>query len=193
MSIRSFAVRKRNRRASPWWDRAAIAVITLLIAAFTVIAIRNVRRHDALTRWRSSLELAAGNPAWPEWSSGWPTLPEPRARRHQRPQDLRGVYGYAATRADLLSRIPCFGGCATEGHRSVLNCFVANVRSDGTRMWTDPSFNCEMCVQIVREVMLMERRGLPADEIQRTIDQQYSHGHVRTPTPIVSHGKANPQ
>ena len=92
MRVRSFATGRRNRRESPWWGRAALALIALMIAAFVVVAIRNVRRHDALTRWRSSLELAAGNPSWPDWSPAWPPLPEPRARRHRPPQDLRGVY-----------------------------------------------------------------------------------------------------
>ena len=63
MRIRSFVGRRGNRRASPWWDRAALAVIVLLIAAFVVVAIDNVRRHDTLTRWRTSLEAAAGNPS----------------------------------------------------------------------------------------------------------------------------------
>ena len=187
MRIRSFATGRRNRRESPWWGRAGLALIALMIAAFVVVAIRNVRRHDALTRWRSSLELAAGNPSWPDWSPAWPPLPEPRARRHRPPQDLRGVYGYAATHGDLLAQIPCFCGCAAEGHRSLLNCFVAGFRGDGTPMWTDHSFDCEMCVHIAREVMLMESQGLKASQIQAAIDERYSHGHVRTPTPIASH------
>jgi len=55
MRIRSFAIGRRNRRESPWWGRAALALIALMIAAFAVVAIRNVRRHDALTRWRPAI------------------------------------------------------------------------------------------------------------------------------------------
>ena len=187
MRIRSFVLKGRNRRSSPWWDRAALAVIAVMIAAFVVVAIGNLRRHDALTRWRSALEAAASNPQWPEWSPAWPALPEPPARRDRQPQDLRGVYAYAATHADLLAQIPCFCGCGAQGHRSLLNCFVSGFRGDGTPMWTDHSFDCEMCVHIAREVMLMESRGFDAGQIQSVIDEQYSHGHVRTPTPIASH------
>ena len=97
------------------------------------------------------------------------------------------MYAYVATHADLLAQIPCFCGCAGQGHRSVLNCFVAGFRADGTPTWTDHSFDCEMCVHIAREVMLMESQGLRAGQIQSAIDDQYSHGHVRTPTPIASH------
>lgn len=193
MRIQSFVVRRRNQRGSRWWDRAALAVVALMIIAFAVVAVRNVRRHDALTRWRSSLELAAGNPSWPEWSTTWPALPEPRTRRHQTPQDLRGVYAYAATHAELLAKIPCFCGCAALGHRSVLNCFVAGFRADRTPMWTDHSFDCEMCVHIAREVMLMESQGLQAGQIQAAIDRQYAHGHDRTPTPVASHETGGPQ
>ena len=187
MRIRSFVVRRRNQRASPWWDRAALAVVALMIVAFVIVAIGNMRRHDALTRWRSSLESASGNPSWPEWSTAWPALPEPRARRHRPPLDLRGVYAYAAIHADLLAQIPCFCGCAAQGHRSVLSCFVSGFRGDGTPIWTDHSFDCEMCVHIAREVMLMDSQGLPVEQIQTAIDRQYSRGHVRTPTPLATH------
>ena len=193
MRIRSFVVRRRNQRASPWWDRAALAVIGLMVVAFAFIAVRNLRRHDALTRWRSALELAAGNPSWPEWSPAWPALPEVPARRARPPQDLRGVYAYAATHADLLAQIPCFCGCAAQGHRSLLNCFVSRFRADGTPAWTDHSFDCEICVHIAREVMLMESQGLQAGQIQAAIDRQYAHGHVRTPTPVASHETGEPR
>ena len=193
MTIRFFVVRRRNQRASPGWDRAALAVVGLMIIAFAVVAVRNVRQHDALTRWRSSLELAAGNASWPEWSTAWPALPEPRARRHQSPQDLRGVYAYAATHAELLAQIPCFCGCAAQGHRSLLNCFVGGFQANGTPTWTAHSFDCEMCVHIAREVMLMELQGLRMDQIQKAIDQQYAHGHVRTPTPVATHETRGPQ
>jgi len=187
MRIRSFVVKGRSRRTSPWWDRAALAVIAVMVAAFVVVAIGNVRRHDALTRWRNALESAAGSPRWPDWSPAWPALPEPPARRHRLPQDLRGVYAYAATHVDLLARIPCFCGCAAQGHRSLLHCFVAGFQGDGTPTWTDHSSDCEMCVHIAREVMLMESQGLRAGQIQAVIDAQYSRGHVRTPTPVASH------
>ena len=193
MRIRSFVVKRRNQRASPWRARAALTVIAVAIAALAVVVIRNVGRHDALTRWRSALESAAGRPSWPEWSADWPELPAPPARRHRPPQDLRGVYAYAATHADLLAQIPCFCGCAAQGHRSLLNCFVSRFRADGTPAWTDHSFDCEMCVHIAREVMLMESQGLRVDQIQAAIDRQYSHGHVRTPTPLASHATGAPQ
>ena len=193
MKIRSFVVKKRGRRASSRWDRAALAVIALVIVGVGFVSVRNLRQHDALTRWRSALESAAGSPAWPEWSTAWPELPAPPARRHRPPQDLRGVYAYAATHPDLLAQIPCFCGCAAQGHRSLLNCFVSRFREDGTPAWTNHSFDCEMCVHIAREVMLMESQGLRVDQIQAAIDRQYSHGHVRTPTPLASHATGAPQ
>ena len=48
MRIRSFVVRRRNQRGSPWWDRAALAVVVLMITAFAVVGVRSVRRHDGL-------------------------------------------------------------------------------------------------------------------------------------------------
>lgn len=74
-----------------------------------------------------------------------------------------------------------------EGRRSLLNRFAASFRADTTPTWTDHSFDCEMCIHIAREVMLMESQGLRVDQIQAAIEGQYSHGHVRTPTPMASH------
>ena len=191
--IRSFTRDLRRPSRSPWPTRfawTAVAAMALLIA---VIIARNVSRHDALTRWRMELEVAAGRPDWPAWSAKWPELPVPERRRHDIPTDLHGPYAYAATHPAVLERIPCYCGCASEGHRSNLSCFVAGFRGDGTPIWTDHSFHCEMCVHIAREVMLMTSLGMPLVDVRAAIDQHYSteSHHRPTNTPLPSQTSRN--
>lgn len=185
MRIRSFTRDLRRPRRSPWPTRLALAVIGMIVLIVVVIAVRNVRRHDALVQWRTNLERAAGSPAWPVSSPTWPDLPPAPRRRHRLPVDLRGPYAYAATHPQVLERIPCYCGCVDEGHRSNLSCFVSRFQSDGTPVWTNHSFNCEMCVHIAREVMLMSSRGMSLSDIRGEIDRQYGHGsHRPTNTPL---------
>lgn len=186
MAIRSFSRSFRQPSRSPWPTRLAWLVIGIAAVVFVVIVIRNVRRHDALVQWRTELEAAAGNPAWPEWHAAWSELPPAPRRRHRLPTDLKGPYAYAATHPEVLERIPCYCGCVAEGHRSNLSCFVSGFRNNGTPVWTDHSLDCEMCVHIAREVMLMSRLGMSMPDIRGEIDRRYGHGtHRPTNTPVI--------
>lgn len=184
MGIRSFALPKQRRKRSHrpsrllWASIVAIAVISALLVG------RNLRQHDALVQWRTALEAATGSPPWPEWVAAWPELPEPR-RRRQTSGDLRGPYTYAATHSDVLRHIPCYRGCVAEGHQSNLHCYVSGFRANGTPLWTDHSFGCDMCVHIAREVMLMSSQGVSLKDIRAVIDQRYEDaGSLPTQTPL---------
>lgn len=182
MRIRSFRPSPRGSR-SAWPSRLAWSLIGIAAILFVAVAVRNLRRHDALTEWRQSLEAGANKPAWPEWSNAWPPLPDPPRARHQLPQDLHGFYAYAASHPQVLEKIPCYCGCVREGHRSNLNCFVSGFRRDGTPIWTDHSFSCPMCVHIAREVMLMASQGLSIGRIRSEIDARYRDQGSPTNTP----------
>lgn len=183
MRLRSWSRSIRRPSRSPWPSRL-VGVVIAITAAFIVVAIaRSLRRHDSLTEWRQALEVTAGRPAWPEWSSAWPALPNPPPRRHQLPQDLRGAYAYAVRQRDMLQHIPCYCGCVREGHRSNLSCFVSGFRPDGTPNWTDHSFSCPMCVQIARETMLMSVQGTPLTGIRAEIEKHYRMIGEPTNTP----------
>lgn len=187
MGIRSFSRTTRRPPRSAWPVRLAWTVIAVVAVFFVVAAVRNLRRHDALTQWRQSLEAAAASPAWPEWSADWPPLPSPPPRRHPLPQDLRGPYSYAARNQEVLEHVPCYCGCVREGHRSNLNCFVNGFRPNGTPIWTDHSFSCEMCVHIAREAMLMSSQGISVQRIREEIDRRYRVLGDPTNTPLPSH------
>ena len=183
MVMRSLSRRLKSRSRHSRSSRLAWLIGGVVVITLIVLVVRNLQRHDDLAQWRVQLEKAAGSPDWPSWSSKWPDLPV-RRRRHGAVIDLRGPYAFAATRADLLDRIPCFCGCVASGHRSVLSCFVIEFATDGTPIWTDHSFGCEMCVHIAREVMLMATVGMSIRDIRAEIDSRYAHGvHPPTKTP----------
>ena len=185
MRIRSLRQSMRRPARSPWpawfaWTIGGVVAVFLI-----AVAVRNVVRHDSLTRWRQELELSAGRPAWPEWSARWPALPSPPAKGHQLPQDLRGPYAYAARNSELLQHIPCYCGCVHEGHKSNLDCFIDRLQADGTPNWTGHAFTCPMCVDIAREVMLMSSEGLSLVQIRRQIDDHYRAQGSPTNTPAI--------
>ena len=132
----------------------------------------SIQRHDALVTWRDSLAEEGTQVSWPAWNPSWPDLPRPP--RNVRASDLRGPYAFAALNADRLRFIPCYCGCAREGHRSALECFVSGFTPQGAPIWTDHAFTCPLCVNILREVSLMTSRGMPLRTIRATIDEHHS-------------------
>ncbi len=176
MRIRTFSP-KAKRSSFP---KVALVVLAIIAALLIAAVIRNVSRHDEITRWRAQLEADAGRPAWPAWSPDWPPLPVPARRDRRLPRDLSGPYAFAATHEEVLQRIPCYCGCVRDGHDSVLQCYLAGSRADGMPLWTNHSFDCEMCIHIVREVMLMTSLRMSIADIRRTIETKYER--VGTPT-----------
>jgi hypothetical protein len=162
MGIRSFSPKAKGR---PFRFRRAALGALILVALVLVVAIaRNISRHDDLVQWRARLEAEAGNPPWPDWSSKWPP--------------------FAATHQELLRTIPCYCGCVRDGHQSVLQCFLTGSSVDNSPIWTDHSFDCEMCVHIVREVFLMTSQRLPPTVIRGIIESKYRAVGNPTRTPL---------
>jgi hypothetical protein len=56
------------------------------------------------------------------------------------PPEIRELYEFAARRPDVLQYMPCFCGCWRAGHRSNYDCFVDQVRADGTVEIDDMGF-----------------------------------------------------
>lgn len=158
------------------WLVGAVALVLLLF-----VVVRSLQRQDALRSWRESLERGAAEP-WPEWDPTWPLLPPPRMRMAS--ADLRGAYAFAASNAERLRFIPCYCGCAREGHRSVLECFVNGFTPNGEPIWSGHAFTCSLCVNILREVSLMTSRGMSLPAIRTAIDGQYG-GMFATATPTL--------
>lgn len=174
--------RRSIDRSSPasqrWvWITLAVALVLLVVAIG-----QSLHRHDLLMHWQQSLEAGAPAVSWPGWNESWPALPR---RRKAMAGDLRGPYAFAALNADRLRFIPCYCGCATEGHRSALACFVKGFTPRGAPIWSDHAFTCPICVNILRDVSLMTNRGMSLRAIRDAIDEHHRGMFVRaTSTPL---------
>lgn len=96
------------------------------------------------------------------------------------------AYTAASKLEDTLQWIPCFCGCGeSAGHKSNLNCFIHEVREDGTALWDDHGTRCGVCIQIALTAAQLKQQGKSNLEIRQFIDQQYSSGYAKpTNTPM---------
>lgn len=97
-------------------------------------------------------------------------------------EDIRVVYQAAGQAPDILQWIPCYCGCAeSAGHRSNLNCFIAETLKDGSVVWDDHGTRCLVCLEIAVEAVQMHQQGKSLQDIREAIDAKYKEGYS-TPT-----------
>lgn len=109
------------------WIGALIAVCVLILAGFAAIVISG--RRDAEER-RSQLV---------QWDPRWPPLPTPK-RRIGTLEHIQQSYAFAARREDVVSYLPCYCGCARQGHTSLRSCFIKSRTADGKPVWDAMGF-----------------------------------------------------
>jgi hypothetical protein len=70
--------------------------------------------------------------------------PESQLREdiRQQPEVVKEAYRFALANPDLLGNIPCYCGCGAghsgeAPHKSVKDCFVQEIKPDGTIVWDD--------------------------------------------------------
>ncbi|MWC27948.1 hypothetical protein GON22_07590 [Paenibacillus sp. MMS18-CY102] len=104
------------------------------------------------------------------------------------PNQIYLAYKAASTITDTLGWIPCYCGCGdSAGHKSNLNCFIAEIKEDGSVVWDDHGTRCGVCMEIALKVTLMKQEGKSLKEIRTTIDAEYKTGYAKpTPTPMPS-------
>ncbi|MFF2480767.1 PCYCGC motif-containing (lipo)protein [Paenibacillus sp. NPDC058071] len=91
--------------------------------------------------------------------------------------DIRLVYAAAGQAADVLEWIPCYCGCGDSvGHKSSLNCFIAEIKEDGSVIWDDHGTRCGVCLKIAAQSMSMKQEGKTNLEIRNFIDETYKKG-----------------
>lgn len=61
------------------------------------------------------------------------------ANIRQAPGSVRDAYRFAIANRSLLRQIPCYCGCGAE-HRSNADCYIKDVRPDGTIIFDPMSF-----------------------------------------------------
>lgn len=99
------------------------------------------------------------------------------------PQDIQLTYKLAGQATDVLQWIPCYCGCGeSAGHKSNLNCFIAETRKDGSVVWDDHGTRCDVCVEIALTSVQLHKDGKSLKEIRKVIDTKYKEGYA-APTP----------
>ncbi|OXM87365.1 PCYCGC motif-containing (lipo)protein [Paenibacillus rigui] len=100
---------------------------------------------------------------------------------------MKQIYQLAASHADLLQWIPCYCGCGeSAGHQSNQNCFVKEIRQDGSVVWDDHGTRCNVCLEIAVYSVKMKQEGKTDKEIRSFIDSKYQKGYAsptKTPMP----------
>ncbi|MFC7681330.1 PCYCGC motif-containing (lipo)protein [Paenibacillus sp. GCM10028914] len=101
-------------------------------------------------------------------------------------QELRTIYALAAQVKDVLQWIPCYCGCGeSAGHENNLNCFIDEVKEDGSVVWDDHGTRCGVCLDIAVESAKLKSEGKSLSEIRTLIDEKYKTGFAKpTPTPM---------
>ena len=97
-------------------------------------------------------------------------------------ENITTVYKIAFDYADVLQWIPCYCGCGeSAGHRSNLNCFVAEIRDEQV-LWDDHGTRCLVCMEIAVESAKLSKKENPLKKFGNHIDEKYQEGFSR-PTP----------
>jgi len=71
--------------------------------------------------------------AWPA-RNRWP------AQLTMAPTEVQEAYRYAVANRDVLQYMPCFCGCGAQGHISNFDCYVREMRPDGSVLLDPMSF-----------------------------------------------------
>jgi hypothetical protein len=94
-----------------------------------------------------------------------------------RAPQVRLAYQAAAAVRETLQWIPCYCGCGqSAGHKSNLDCFIHEVKDDGTVLWDDHGTRCEVCLSIALQSAKMKSEGKSDSEIRKFIDATYQKG-----------------
>lgn len=96
------------------------------------------------------------------------------------------VYALAGQNLDILKYMPCYCGCGeSAGHMNNMQCFVNEVKDDGTIVWDDHGTRCGTCMDIAVKSVQLHTEGKTLKEIRTAIDAEYKQGYAKpTPTPM---------
>jgi hypothetical protein len=102
-----------------------------------------------------------------------------------KPENMQTIYIAAAKHPHVLNYIPCYCGCGeSAGHKSSLNCFVNELKEDGSIVWDDHGTRCGVCLEIAAKSVIEYSKGKSIKEIRNLIDEAYKEGYGKpTPTP----------
>lgn len=95
-------------------------------------------------------------------------------------EEMRLVYQVAGTATDILDYMPCYCGCGdSAGHKSNTNCFIDEIREDGSVVWDDHGTRCQVCLEIAVQSVKMTQEGKSLTEVRNFIDETYKEGYAQ--------------
>ncbi len=95
-------------------------------------------------------------------------------------EEMRLVYQVAGTATDILDYMPCYCGCSdSAGHESNTNCFIDEIRKDGSVVWDDHGTRCQVCLEIAVQSVKMTQEGKTLTEVRNFIDETYKEGYAK--------------
>ena len=105
------------------------------------------------------------------------------------PANVRQSYAYAVAHPEVLRHIPCYCDCGrTEGHRRVLDCFVADRDLFDRPRYDDHGVGCHLCVAVVLDARDRIAAGKTLAETRAEIDAFYApYANWATDTPHPPH------
>lgn len=117
------------------------------------------------------LALACGSDPAPKQAS----VPPPAARQgssialSQMSPSVSAAYQYVAANRALAEHVPCYCSCGQSiGHESLWDCFMqesGQLEAHGS--------NCDICLDIARDVEAFSKQGLDLATIRTRIDEKY--------------------
>lgn len=90
------------------------------------------------------------------------------------PPTVREAYQFAVANPDILEHVPCYCGCGSIRHKSNLDCYVKQLKPDGSVTLDDHALGCSLCVDITRDAMRLNGEGKSLDEIHAEIVKTFS-------------------
>ena len=99
--------------------------------------------------------------------------------------EVKRLYEFQVENGDLMKYMPCFCGCGQDaGHRNDRDCYVKQVRSDGSVVFDNMAPTGEICLGVMRDVIAMKAQGRSPREMRIVIDSKYAKLiEASTPTP----------
>ncbi len=120
-------------------------------------------------------------------SAGWLYAREPETPWYVTggPEDVRLSYAFAVEQPEALRHIPCYCGCGRQdGHRSVLDCYIADRDLFGRPSYDSHGVACPICTAVVGQVRAHLEAGETIEQARVEIDRFFSpYANHATDTP----------
>jgi hypothetical protein len=99
--------------------------------------------------------------------------------------EVQSLYEFQVTHGELMRYMPCFCGCGDNvGHRNNRDCFIEEVRDNGSVEFDPMAPSCGVCLGVAAQSREMLEEGSSPREIRAAIDTQYADSiDTSTPTP----------